>query len=97
MRDELTAVGEVVSGFELVWTTLNGVAKPWVFFVEAIAARENFPTWDGIWDDFFQEDTRRGLLQGKSSTSREDEENVALTSKGKKKLKKSPKKGGAKQ
>ena len=35
-------------------------------------------------------------MQGSSSTSREDEENVALTAKGKK-FKKGPKKGGAKQ
>ena len=45
MRDEL-AVWEVVPGFELVQTTLNGVAKPWVVFVEAIVARENLPPWD---------------------------------------------------
>ena len=36
-------------------------------------------------------------MQGSSSTSREDEENVALTSKGKKKFKKGPNKDGAKQ
>ena len=36
-------------------------------------------------------------MQGSSSTSKEDEENVALTAKGKKKFKKGPKKGGLKQ
>ena len=36
-------------------------------------------------------------MQGSFSTSREDERNVALISKGKKKFKKGPKKGGAKQ
>ena len=78
-------------------TTLNGVAKPWVVFVEAIVAKENLPSWDRIWDDFVQEETRRGLVQGSSSTSREDEESVALTTKRKKKLKKCPKKRVAKQ
>ena len=97
MKDELAAVGEVVPGSELVRTTLNGVSKPWVVFVEAIVARENLPTWDRTWDDFIQEETRRGLVRGSSSTSKEDEENVALTAKGKKKFKKGPKKGGAKQ
>ena len=62
-------------------------------FVEALVARENLPTWDRICDDFVQEETRRGLLQCSASTSREDEEDVALTAKGKKKFKK----GGAKQ
>ena len=36
-------------------------------------------------------------MQGSASTSREDEENVALTTKGKKKFKKGPKKDGVKQ
>ena len=60
-------------------------------------ARENLPSWDRVCDDFVQEETRRGLVQGSGSTSREDKEDVALTSKGKKKNKKCPKKGGAKQ
>ena len=54
--------------------------------------RENLPSWDRVCDDFVQEETRRGLVQGSASTSREDEEDVALTAKGKKKFKKCPKK-----
>ena len=65
--------------------------------MEAIVAKENLPTWDRTWDDFVQEETRRGLMQGSSSTSREDEENAALTTKGKKKFKKGHTNGGAKQ
>ena len=57
-------------------------------FVEAIVARENLPYWHRLWDDFVQEETWRGLVQGSSSTSREGEEIVALTAKGKKKFKK---------
>ena len=75
---------------------MNGVSKPWVVFVEALVARENLPTCDKICDDFVQEETRSGFLQGSASTSREDEENVALIAKGKKKFKKGPKKGGDK-
>ena len=45
VRDELGAIGEVISSNELVRTTLNGVAKPWAVFVEAIVARENIPSW----------------------------------------------------
>ena len=76
---------------------MNGVSNPWVLFVKALVARENLPTWQRICDDFVQEETRRGLVQGSAFTSREDEEDVALTTKGKKKFKKGPKKGGAKQ
>ena len=97
VRDELVVVGEVGPNVELVQTALNGVSKPWFVFVEGLVARENIPTWDRMCDDFFQEETRRGLVQGSASTSRGDEEDVALTAKGKKKNKKGPKNGGAKQ
>ena len=97
MRDELVVVGKVVSGSKLVQTALNGVVKSSYVFVEAIVARENLPAWGMTWDDFVQEETRRGLVQGSSSTSREDEENVALIAKGRKKFKKGSQKGGANQ
>ena len=93
VRDELAIVGEIVPNAELVQTTMNGVSKPWAVFVEALVARETLRTWDRICDDFVQEETPRGLVQGSASTSRKDEEDVALTTKGKKKNKK----GGAKQ
>ena len=77
--------------------TLNGVSKSWVVFLEDLVVRESLPTWDMICDDFIQDETRRGILQGNASTSREDEEDVYLTAKGKKKFKKGTKKGGAKK
>ena len=46
VRYDLVAVGEVVLGSELVLTALNGVAKPWDVYVEAIVARENLPSWN---------------------------------------------------
>jgi hypothetical protein len=87
MRDELGAVGEVVADNELVRTALNGVTKQWVVFVEGIVARESLFKWDGFWDDFIQEETKRGYVHGSSSTSNE-EDNVTLAAKGKNKSKK---------
>ena len=41
---------KVVSGSELVQTALNGVAKPWAVFVEAIVAKKNFRRRPGeVW------------------------------------------------
>ena len=88
VKDELAAVGVVITGPELVCTTLNGVNAPWAVFVQGLVDRENLPSWDRVYDDFVQEETRRGFLQCRSSTSRQDEEDVALTAKGKKKNKK---------
>ena len=51
-----------------------------------------------MWDDFTQEETRRGYLQGSLSHHKDDEENVALAAKSKKKKKfKKGSKEGAKQ
>ena len=52
VRDEIGAVGEAIADSELVRTTLNGVTKQWVVFVEGIVARENLPKWERLWDDF---------------------------------------------
>ena len=51
-----------------------------------------------MWDDLTQEETQRSYLQGNTSHHRDDEENVALAAKGKKKKKfKKGSKDGAKQ
>jgi hypothetical protein len=60
VRDELGAVGEAIVDSDLVRTTLNGVSKQWAVFVEGIVAREKHPGWERLWDDFVQEETRRG-------------------------------------
>jgi hypothetical protein len=77
---------------ELVRTTLNGVSKQWVVFLEGIVAREKLPNWERLWDDFVQEETQRGYVHGSSSTGHE-EENVALAANNKKKFRKGPKGG----
>jgi hypothetical protein len=55
-------------------------------------ARENLPKWERLWDDFVQEETWRGYVHGSSSTGN-DEENVAFAASNKKKFKKGPKGG----
>jgi hypothetical protein len=92
VRDELGVVGEAIVDSELVRTTLNGVSKQWVVFVEGIMAREKLPNWERLWDDFVQEETQRGYVHGSSSTCH-DEENVALVSNNNKKFKKGSKGG----
>ena len=62
VRDELVAVGMVVTGPELMSTALNGVTAPWAVFVQGLVARENLPSWDRVCDDFVQEETQRGFL-----------------------------------
>ena len=46
VRDELPAIGEVISGSEMVHITLNGVSQQWTVFVQTIIGRENIPIWD---------------------------------------------------
>jgi hypothetical protein len=92
VRDELGVVGEAIVDSDLMRTTLNGVSKQWVVFVEGIVAREKLPGWECLWDDFVQEETQRGYVHGSSSIGHE-EENVALATTSKKKFKKGVKGG----
>ena len=55
------------------------------------------PSWDRLWDDFIHEETSRGYVQGSTSHSKDDEKNVALAAKGKKKKSKKGPKNGDKQ
>jgi hypothetical protein len=87
IRDELGAVGEVVDPNSIVRTTMNIFTKPWGPFVRGIVAREVMPTWERMWDDFVQEETR---LVEEASRHRQQQlgqgdEDLAFWRKGKKK------------
>jgi hypothetical protein len=97
IRDELGAVGEIVDSSELVRTALNGFTKPWESFVHGIVAREHMPSWERLWDDFVQEETRRGSGSTSQQRGGEIEEDLALLAKGKRKTKKGPKVGAKQQ
>ena len=44
--------------------------------------REKLPDWERMWSDLMQEEIRRSTIDG--SSSKEDEENLALVSKARK-------------
>jgi len=58
IKDELAVVGEIVDPNFMVRTALNSFTKPWGSFIQGIVAREVMPTWERLWDDFIQEETR---------------------------------------
>jgi hypothetical protein len=86
VKDELAAVGEVISEPELGRIALKGFTKEWDVFVKCVVGRENFPDWSRLWDDFTQEEIRMGS-QSSGQKEDKDDENVALTTKGKGKKK----------
>jgi transposase InsO family protein len=92
VRDELGYVGEAIVDSDLVRTTLYGVSKQWVVFVEGIVDREKPANWEHLWDEFVHKETQRGYVHVFSSTGH-DEENVALSPYNKKKFIKGPKGG----
>jgi hypothetical protein len=89
VKDELGVVGETIPDSELVCIALKGFTKEWDVFVKCVVGRENFPSWERLWNDFTQEE----IWEGSQSRDQEkeeggaDEENVSLVgkSKGKKK------------
>jgi 23S rRNA A1618 N6-methylase RlmF len=77
VRDQLAAVGEVVTDEEMVRTALNSFAKPWAPFINGIVARETLPKFDRLWDDFIQKEIQEQSLAGQQKG---DDENLALAS-----------------
>jgi hypothetical protein len=51
IRDQLAAIGDVISDKELVTTTLNGFPTFWIPFVQGVCARSKLPKFDKLWAD----------------------------------------------
>jgi hypothetical protein len=69
----------------MVRTTLNNFTKPWGPFFHGIVAREIMPTWERMWDDFVQEETRHTSETSGQQQTLQGDEDLALWTKGKKK------------
>jgi hypothetical protein len=58
IRDQLAAIGDVISDKELVTTTLNGFPKFWIPFVQGVCARSKLPKFDNLWAYCTHEESR---------------------------------------
>ena len=82
--DDFTAIGEAAAPIELVRIAVAGLPKSWEVFGDAVTSRENLPNWDKFWDDCVQHEIRKIDSGGVKIA---DQEDVALTSRGKNKRK----------
>lgn len=62
VKDALGNIGEVVSDFDLVSITLNGMRDEFQMFITGLAAREKAPTFDDLTGILLQEEERRRNL-----------------------------------
>jgi hypothetical protein len=58
IKEQLCAIGEIMSDKELVLSTLNNLPKHWEPFLQSICGREKLPTFDRLWTDCTQEELR---------------------------------------
>jgi hypothetical protein len=63
VKDELVAVGEVISNSELVRIALKGFTKEWEVFMKCVVGREHLPYWSRLWDNFTQEEIQKDLRE----------------------------------
>jgi hypothetical protein len=89
IRDDLGAIGEVVEPNSMVRTALNNFNKLWGPFVCGIVVKEVMPTWERMWDEFVQEETRLVVeasgQQQQQQQSLQGDEDLSLWKNGKKK------------
>jgi hypothetical protein len=55
IKEQLGAIGEIMSDRELVLSTLNNITKHWEPFLQSISGREKLTNFDHIWTNFTQE------------------------------------------
>jgi hypothetical protein len=58
IRDQLAAIGDVISDKELVTTTLNGFPTFWIPSVQGVCARSKLPKFDKLWVDCAHKESR---------------------------------------
>jgi hypothetical protein len=58
IKEQLGAIGEIISDRELVLYTLKNLPKQWETFIQSISEREKLPTFDHLWIDYTQEELR---------------------------------------
>jgi hypothetical protein len=93
IRDELAEAGDTIPEEELVRIAFNGFGKQWDVFFNCVVGKAMMPTWERLWDDFTQEEIWEGSQCGEQKKKSEDEDNLALETKGKEKSKKSSAEG----
>ena len=84
-RDHLAAIEDPVNDKELVTITLNGLPTFWEPFIQGVCARDKLPSFDKLWADDVQEESRlisRNILQ--RPIENEDQALAAHSQKGKK-------------
>ena len=82
-RDELGSVGITTADDDMVSLTLLGLPKSWNSYQDFVNGREKLSDWERLWSDLMPEEMRRSTRDGSSSKD-DDEENLALTNKGRK-------------
>jgi hypothetical protein len=58
IRDQLAAIGDVISDKELITTTLNAFPTFWIPFVQGVCAIRKLPNFDKLWVDYTHEESR---------------------------------------
>ena len=58
LRDHLAAIEDPVNDKELVTITLNGLPTSWEPFIQGVCARDKLPSFDKLWADCVQEESR---------------------------------------
>jgi hypothetical protein len=81
--DEIGSVGITNVAYDLVSLALLGIPKSWHSYQDSVNGREKLPDWERLLLDLVQEEFRQNTRDG-SSSNHDDEEDCALTTKGRK-------------
>jgi hypothetical protein len=58
VKEQLEEIGDNLDEYELIMTTLNGLTRPWDYFIQTIFARKEKPQFDSLWEECVQEEAR---------------------------------------
>jgi hypothetical protein len=76
IRDQLGAIGEIITDRELVMITLIALPSHWEPFIQSISGSTDLPQFDHLWADYTQEETKL-IARGMQDSHHNDNQALA--------------------
>ena len=83
IRDQLLVTGVTVDDDDLMHAIFDGLCSSWETFLSSVSGREIQPTFERLWHDYLQEESRTTT---RSEPTKEEHSTLASRFKGKKKV-----------
>ena len=78
IKEQLEPIGYNPDEDEMVMNSLNGLTRPWEYFIQMMCAKKESMKFDVVWEDCIQEET---TVEIREALLKEDDQSLAIHTK----------------